>query len=134
MNSYYSGEIYKIGIAKAIPINFKIYGGNYMKINDKVKLIFGLTVIIAAGCNPVHKQEPLPVCPTYDYNCIECGKGHNIEDSYYCEDGMSACSEDCYVKVTGERRFDRCEECKKDIRIWIDNEGGYVCPHCGFEK
>lgn len=30
------------------------------------------------------------------YDCIQCGKRHTEADSYYNEDGMSACSKLCY--------------------------------------
>ena len=98
-----------------------------MRIEKSV--IIGLIVLVCAGCNSTHVRRPDDI-----YECVECGMYHRVEDSYYCEDGMSACSEECYVKVTGERRFDRCENCKKDVRNVLDENDGYLCPHCGFKR
>lgn len=36
------------------------------------------------------------------FNCIYCGKEHTEIDSYYNEDGMSACSEGCFNAYTVE--------------------------------
>ncbi len=35
------------------------------------------------------------------WNCVNCGKWHTENESFYNEDGMSACSKECFVAYTG---------------------------------
>ena len=72
------------------------------------------------------------------YNCVYCGKTHGIADSYYNEDGMSACSEACfnaYMDVQLEEVNNaKCENCGHDVSDVIDNAGGYWCEACDYVK
>ena len=47
------------------------------------------------------KKEEAQV--SYDFNCVYCNKPHNESDSYYNEDGMSACSQNCFEAFTGSQ-------------------------------
>jgi len=76
-------------------------------------------------------------CPV-KYNCVYCGKTHGIADSYYNEDGMSACSEACFNAYMGvqleEVNNAKCENCGHDVSDVIDNAGGYWCEACDYVK
>lgn len=37
-----------------------------------------------------------------NFECVNCGKAHSENESYYNEDGMSACSEACFNAFTGQ--------------------------------
>ena len=76
-------------------------------------------------------------CPV-KYNCVYCGKTHGLAESYYNEDGMSACSEACFnaymdVQLEGVNNA-KCENCGHDVSDVIDNAGGYWCEACDYVK
>ena len=48
-------------------------------------------------CNEEPQVEEIaPVEDEVVFNCINCGEAHLESQSYYNEDGMSACCEECY--------------------------------------
>jgi len=76
-------------------------------------------------------EEVAPVEDEVVFNCINCGEAHLESQSYYNEDGMSACCEECYNDyvngafeevedfevVTPEYKYGRreCKNCYRDF-------------------
>lgn len=79
------------------------------------------------------------------FNCVWCGKEHTESESYYNEDGMSACSKECFDNFMNEQLED-IEETTQDPTIQsfeedpvestmksenMPEEMAHDCPNCG---
>ena len=68
------------------------------------------------------KKEEAQV--SYDFNCVYCNKPHNESDSYYNEDGMSACSQNCFEAFTGSQtQVAKQESIKEEPKVVFKEYG-----------
>ena len=71
-------------------------------------------------------------CTCVGYECVNCGQWHTEEESYYNEDGMSACSEECFNQYTGQSIPANSGNCDpvENITEADDYKGKQIGPDC----